>query len=82
LKNATSSELLPSDHRVASPETIGSQKPGEETLKKSIRRRQAEEVIDRMQEQQLEGLCSGKTVGVGRNRSKSQRPSMNGSVNL
>lgn len=82
MKKETSSEPLPADVGVASPETSGSQKAGEETLKKSIRRRQAEEVIDRMQEQQLEGLCSGKTVGVRRNPSKCQRPSMNGSVNL
>lgn len=54
-----------------------------ETLKKkTLRRQQAEEDIGRMQEQQLEKLCSGSTVGVGLARPKSHRPSMNGSINF
>eukprot|EP00210_Caulerpa_lentillifera_P001084 g1045.t1 len=62
--------------------TISQELGKESSLKKKQRRRQAEEDIGRMQEQQLEGLCSGGAVGVGLHRPKTHRPSMNGSIHL
>eukprot|EP00210_Caulerpa_lentillifera_P009072 g8657.t1 len=80
-RSDASPEQCPLHVRTLSSDMIGLRKMGDDNLKKSIRRRQAEEDIGRMQEQQLAGLCSRKSAGLGQNRGKSQRQSMNGFVN-